>query len=255
MDENIGCTVIDSHVHISSFPFICVLGKKGGNPYYAEEFENVYLFRPTFEKFESNYGSIVDGACIFSIVQDIYDRRNPDFKDDAVWKAHRQAANRRLLEIARSKKDMKIFPYYFVWNDFDVDELKRSIEKRHNQGYWVGAPWGCEGHGFNLFERMQWLRGVETFFMDLIEYRDKVEELAEMCKGKMCILTDVDRQHLLPYGKPSEVKEYVRNMIETLAAPDGGLILRGSVESITPLENVKAMYEAFWEYGKNYKQL
>ena len=234
-------------------------------------------------------------------------------------------------------------------------EFKESIEKSHRAGYYV-AIWGCCFRGgFNLFERMQWLRGIENFFVDLVANRKEVEKLADtiteeyllkgvkylaeagvdgfyladdwgsqksllispkmwremfkpryqkvidfahgqeidvifhsdgyimeiipdfiemgvdvlypqfscvsfeklakVSKGKICIFTDVDRQYLLPYGKPSEIKKYVKNMIRTLATPKGGLILRGSVGPEVPLENVKAMYEAFWEYGRNYKKL
>ncbi len=239
-------------------------------------------------------------------------------------------------------------------NEENFKLLKENIERNHSQGYYVSI-WGCFRGGFNLFERMQWLRGIENFYVDLVANKEKVEELADIiteeyllkaakylikagvdgftladdwgsqkdllispklwreifkpryqrvidfvhsqkvnltfhsdgyimqilpdfiemgvdvlypqfsctsfeelakiCRGKISILTDVDRQYLLPYGKPSEMKEYVKNMIKTLATSKGGLILRGSVGHEVPLKNVEAMYEAFWEYGKSYKKL
>ncbi|MFP3869350.1 MAG: amidohydrolase family protein [Syntrophobacteria bacterium] len=64
----------------------------------------------------------ITGACLFAPVEDIYDRYDPDFRDNEHWRRTRQAANRYLLELASEKEN--VFPYLFVWNDFAVEELQ-----------------------------------------------------------------------------------------------------------------------------------
>ncbi len=76
-----------------------------------------------------------------------------------------------------------------------------------------------------------------------------LKELGKITNHKLCISTDVDRQQVLPFGTPEEVREYVRNVFELLARPEGGLIWRGEVGPDVPLENVEAMLKAFYEFG------
>jgi len=66
--------------------------------------------------------------------------------------------------------------------------------------------------------------------------------------GKICFRTDIDRQHVLPFVSPSEVKRYIRNVFETIGTPEGGIVACGEVEEDVPLENIAAMYEAFQEF-------
>jgi len=60
----------------------------------------------------------------FCPVEDIYDRYDPDFVDTPRWQARRRAANRRVLALGRDRPG--VIPYYFVWNDFDAEELARG---------------------------------------------------------------------------------------------------------------------------------
>ena len=75
-----------------------------------------------------------------------------------------------------------------------------------------------------------------------------LEELARVTKNNLCISSDIDRQHILPFGKPEEVKEYVERVLEIFDAKNGGFIARGEINRDVPLENVEAMFQAFLEY-------
>lgn len=68
----------------------------------------------------------IPGACLFAPVEDIYDRYHFRFEDNHLWSACRQRANRYLLDIQQSHKD--IFVYYFVWNDFRKEELQKGYK-------------------------------------------------------------------------------------------------------------------------------
>jgi uroporphyrinogen decarboxylase len=76
-----------------------------------------------------------------------------------------------------------------------------------------------------------------------------MEKLSSICKGRVCILTDIDRQYILNRAPVEEVREYVKRIIKLLGTDNGGLILRGEIGADTKLENVKAMYECFEEFG------
>ena len=66
--------------------------------------------------------------------------------------------------------------------------------------------------------------------------------------GQVCFRTDIDRQHVLPYVSPAEVKRYVDRLFHELGTPDGGIVACGEISEDVPLENIKAMYEAFLEF-------
>jgi uroporphyrinogen-III decarboxylase len=81
---------------------------------------------------------------------------------------------------------------------------------------------------------------------------DKVDQkkFKEVLGDVMCFWGDVPPGLLLT-GKPQEVKDYVKSLIDMFAGT-GGLIVDGAVESIpaeSRHENVAAMMEAVFEYG------
>lgn len=73
-----------------------------------------------------DYFSVISGsgimeAVMFPPVMEVYDRYDPDFTDTAQWKNRRKAANEYLLNIGTT--DLPVIPYFFIWNDFAVDQL------------------------------------------------------------------------------------------------------------------------------------
>jgi uroporphyrinogen decarboxylase len=76
-----------------------------------------------------------------------------------------------------------------------------------------------------------------------------MEWVAANLRGKVAIRTDIDCQHLLPYGSPSEVKEGVHRTLEACGNSAGGVVACGEIGPDVPLEIIRAMYEAFVEYG------
>jgi len=69
-------------------------------------------------------------------------------------------------------------------------------------------------------------------------------ELENKIRGKMCVLSDIDRQYILPKGKTSEVKEYVNKVIESFHH-SGGLIGQGEIGPDVSLENAEVMLFTF----------
>jgi hypothetical protein len=72
---------------------------------------------------------------------------------------------------------------------------------------------------------------------------------ANNLRGKIAMRTDIDRQHVLPKASPAQVKEEVQRVFEACGTSNGGIVACGEVGPDVPLENIRAMYEAFDEYG------
>ena len=72
---------------------------------------------------------------------------------------------------------------------------------------------------------------------------------ARNVRGRVAVRTDIDRQNVLPFGTPAQVAEEVQRTFEACGTAEGGLIACGEVGPDVPLENVRAMYEAFLRYG------
>ncbi|MHC1741653.1 MAG: amidohydrolase family protein [Syntrophobacteraceae bacterium] len=69
-------------------------------------------------------GTPICGAVMFAPVMEIYDRYDPDFEDTDDWRARREAANHYLTTIGGP--DFEVFPYFFMWNDFAVEQIGPS---------------------------------------------------------------------------------------------------------------------------------
>jgi uroporphyrinogen decarboxylase len=101
---------------------------------------------------------------------------------------------------------------------------------------------------------------INDIFGDLIEIGADVinfqvavvghEWARKNVRGRVAVRTDIDRQNVLPFGSPAQVKEEVHRTFESCGMADGGLIACGEVGPDVPLANIRAMVEAFRDYGK-----
>ena len=74
-----------------------------------------------------------------------------------------------------------------------------------------------------------------------------IENLARVCKGKIPIDLDLDRQ-LFPVGTPSQIDDHVRECVEMLYLPEGGLGLKVELNYEIPLDNIVALFDAIRKY-------
>jgi len=78
-----------------------------------------------------------------------------------------------------------------------------------------------------------------------------LENLAEACKGKVCVDLDLNRQ-MFPFWKPEDIDVHIREAVETLGSPEGGLWLKAEVADDVPLENIEAICTALEKYSMYY---
>lgn len=76
-----------------------------------------------------------------------------------------------------------------------------------------------------------------------------IGQIAQRFGGKVAFRSDLDRQHILPHGTRDEIRAHVREVYEALGSYDGGLIGHGEIAPDVPIENIRAMLEAWREFG------
>ena len=75
-----------------------------------------------------------------------------------------------------------------------------------------------------------------------------IDNIARICKGRVCICLDIDRQRLLPFGTPREIREHIRECVIKLGSPAGQLMLTAWVSHDAPLCNLVALCDALREF-------
>lgn len=80
---------------------------------------------------------------------------------------------------------------------------------------------------------------------------DRVE-LKQAFGGQICFHGAVENQRILPFGTAEEVRKEVRDCIDLLASDGTGFILGPchNLQINTPVENIIAMYDEAYRYGK-----
>jgi hypothetical protein len=78
-----------------------------------------------------------------------------------------------------------------------------------------------------------------------------LDELAKICKGKVCVDIDLDRQ-MFPFATPEQIDAHVKEAVVKLGSPEGGLWMIAHIDDEVPLENVDAILTAFEKYRGYY---
>jgi len=78
-----------------------------------------------------------------------------------------------------------------------------------------------------------------------------IENLAQVCKGKVCVNLDLDRQ-LFPFATPNEIDAHVRDAVVALGSKEGGLWLTAEMNYEIPLKNIEAICTALEKYSTYY---
>lgn len=67
-------------------------------------------------------------------------------------------------------------------------------------------------------------------------------------KGKLCAAVDLDQQGF-PFMTPAEIRDMVKEVVDEVALPEGGLMLTANIyDTITPLANIAALMESMEEF-------
>jgi hypothetical protein len=92
--------------------------------------------------------------------------------------------------------------------------------------------------------------GVDV--LNLQDLVNGVDWIAANLKGRVCIDLDVDRQHVTRFGTAAQIDALIREEVEKLGSPEGGLMLIYGLYPGTPIENAKAVMDAMERYAGFY---
>jgi len=74
-----------------------------------------------------------------------------------------------------------------------------------------------------------------------------IEELARKHRGQITFWGELDRQYVLPFGTPDDVRRAVRRVRRAMDSGEGGAIAQMQFGKYDPLANIVAAYEAWME--------
>lgn len=160
--------------------------------------------------------------------------------------------------------------------DYNVRQMRLCCENNDNPIIWVGDDLGMQ-NGLAIGAR-KWRKYLKPAFKkiyDVCHYHGKyvymhtdgdiidimpdlmevgvnminpqyrangIDRLVETCKGKIPINLDLDRQ-LFPFASPQQLRQHVRDTIEMLYMPAGGLGINIEIGMDVPLENIEAIID------------
>jgi uroporphyrinogen decarboxylase len=156
------------------------------------------------------------------------------------------------------------------WIAIGVDMISFHTDIGTQKGLMI-SPEGFRRHLRPLFEPLfRKIRKAGSIVMlssdgriieiidDLVEYglqihdpqlrANGVYDIKRAYKGKLCINLDLDRQGF-PFLTPGELRDEVKEAIDTLADPRGGLMLMAQIYGEVPLRNIEALCDAFEDFG------
>lgn len=124
--------------------------------------------------------------------------------------------------------------------------LKPCFTKLYQQcrqaGFWVYMH--TDGH---IYEIIPDLAECGVNVVNPQVRANGLDNLARVCKGKVCLNLDLDRQ-MFPFCSPRDIDEHVHEAVAKLGMREGGLWLAASIAPDVPLEIIEAICVALEKY-------
>ena len=79
-----------------------------------------------------------------------------------------------------------------------------------------------------------------------------IDWIAERFRGKTCVHLDIDRQTITPFGTPQAIDTLIREEVEKIATPQGGLMMIYGLYPGVPLKNAEALMDSMERYAGFY---
>ncbi len=179
------------------------------------------------------------------------------------------------------KKPPQIYELIETLTEYNIELVKRFLKFKHIDLFSFGDDLGCQDRMpispqtfrefiFPAYKRIFGLireKGIHVrlhtdghvmevvdqlieagvTILNIQDLVNGIENIARKCKGKVCIDLDIDRQKIVPYGTPQDVKNLVKKAYKLLSMKKGGLMFVVGIYPPTPLENIRALCEVFSE--------
>jgi uroporphyrinogen decarboxylase len=127
-----------------------------------------------------------------------------------------------------------------AYSEMFITEREKGVHVRlHSDGHIIEVAGDLMGAGVSILNLQDLVNGIDN--------------IRRRVKGKVCIDLDIDRQRILPFGTPQEVKKHVQKVVSTLNSPEGGFMVTVDIYPPTSLENIDALCQALEEAGGGVK--
>lgn len=130
------------------------------------------------------------------------------------------------------------------WRELFKPYYKELFEKAHEKN--LDVHFHTDGNTLEIIPDLIEI-GIDVLNPQLSAM--DINELSRVVKNKVCIRTDVDKQHMLRTANRSEMLYYIREICNKLGSSKGGIIGCGEINEDSSLEAVKAMYDGFERFG------
>jgi len=138
-----------------------------------------------------------------------------------------------------SKDSLLISPS--MWVEYFKPLYKDYCDLAHAHGKFVFMH--SDGFILDIYEHLIEV-GVNAVNSQL--FTMPIEEIGERFKGHITFWGELDRQHILPFGTPQDVRAAVDRVRAALWDGNGGVIGQAEFNKGYPLENIRAFFEAWW---------
>ena len=138
-----------------------------------------------------------------------------------------------------SSKALLISPA--MWVEYFKPLYKDYCDLAHSHGKF--AFMHSDGYIMDIYEHLIEI-GVDAINSQL--FTMPIEEIGRRFKGRITFWGELDRQYVLPFGTPEEVRAAVERVKRALWDDRGGVIGQAEFNKGYPMENIRAFFEAWW---------
>lgn len=128
-----------------------------------------------------------------------------------------------------------------MWVEYFKPLYKDYCDLAHAHGKF--AFMHSDGYIMDLYEHLIEI-GVDAINSQLFVM--PIEEIGRRFKGRITFWGELDRQYVLPFGTPDDVRAAVERVKRALWDDRGGCIGQAEFNKGYPLENIRAFFEAWW---------
>jgi len=104
----------------------------------------------------------------------------------------------------------------------------------------------CDGYILDLVDD---LIDCGCHIINLQDLVNGIGNIQKCLKGRVAIDLDIDRQKVTVAGNARDIDDLLREAVEKLDSPAGGLSLCYSPWPPTPIENIRAVFDAMEKYS------
>jgi len=128
-----------------------------------------------------------------------------------------------------------------MWVEYFKPLYKEYVDMAHAHDKF--AFMHSDGHILAIYEHLIDI-GVDAVNSQL--FTMPIEEIGQRFKGKITFWGEMDRQNILPFGTPEDVRQAVERVKVAIGDPRGGVIGQAEFNMGYPMENLRAFFEAWW---------